>query len=68
MVVLSIDNTEIFEAYKIWFIIMDDYIVKYNINYKRFPFRILSKSKIISFIVELVKKDTMDWEMAVTTF
>ena len=45
---------------------MDNRIIKYNTNHKRFPFGILSKSEIINFIIELVKKDIIDWKVAVT--
>ena len=65
MVVLNIDNTGIFEAYKTQLIIINDCIIRYNINYKGFSFKTLLKSEIINFIVELVKKDIMDWEVIV---
>ena len=47
---------------------MDDCIVRYNINYKRFPFGILLKSETINPIVEPIKKDIIDQKMAVTIF
>ena len=65
MAVLSIDGTGTFEAYKTRFIIIDDCIIRYNINHKRFPFRTLLKSKTISPIIELVEEDIIDWEVAI---
>ena len=46
---------------------MDDCIVRYNTNHKGFPFGTLLKSETISPIVKSVKKDIMDWEVAITT-
>ena len=65
MAVLSINSIGIFEVYKTWFIIIDNYIIKYNVNYKRFPFEILLKSEIMNSIIKLVEEDTMDWEVVV---
>ena len=47
---------------------MDDHIVKYNTNYKRFLFKTLSKLEIINPIIKPIKKNTMDWEVAVAIF
>ena len=44
---------------------MDNCIIKYNINYKRFPFETLSKSETISPIIKSIKKDIMDWKVVV---
>ena len=68
MAVLSIDSTGTFKAYKTQFIAIDNHIIKYNINYKRFSFKILLKSEIMNPIIKPVKKDIIDWEMTVTTF
>ena len=65
MVVLSINSIGTFEVYKIWLIIIDDHIIKYNINYKRFLFGISLKLEIIDLIIKLVKKDTIDWKMII---
>ena len=46
---------------------MDDCIVRYNTNHKGFPFRISSKSETMSSIIKSVKKDIIDWKMAVIT-
>ena len=46
---------------------MNDCIVRYNVNYKGFSFETLLKSKIISLIIEPVKKDIINWKMAVAT-
>ena len=67
MAVLSINNTKIFEIYKTWLIIMDNCIIKYNANYKKFLFRILLKSEIMNSIIKSIKKDTINWKMAVAT-
>ena len=47
---------------------MDDYIVRYNINYKGFLFKILLKSEIMNSIIKLVEKDIINWKMAVIIF
>ena len=68
MVILSINNTGIFEVYKTWFIIIDDCIVRYNINYKRFLFGISLKSETMGLIIKSVEKNIMNWEVAVAIF
>ena len=68
MIILNIDNTGTFEIYKTWFIAIDDHIIKYNINYKKFLFKTLSKSKIMSFIIKLIKEDIIDWKVVVIIF
>ena len=57
--VLNIDGIGTFETYKTWLIIMDDCIVRYNANYKRFSFKTSSKSKTINPIIESVKEDIL---------
>ena len=44
---------------------MDDCIIRYNVNHKRFPFGTLLKSEIINLIIKSVEEDIMDWEVAV---
>ena len=60
MAVLSIDSTGTFKADKTQFIAIDNHIIKYNINYKRFSFKILLKSEIMNPIIKPVKKDIID--------
>ena len=47
---------------------MDDCIVRYNINYKKFLFKTLLKSEIISPIIKSVKEDIINWKMIVVIF
>ena len=60
MAALNIDNIRTFKIYKTQFTAMNNYIIKYNINYKKFLFEILSKSKTISPIIKPVKKNTIN--------
>ena len=67
MVVLSIDGIGTFKTYKTRLTTINNHIIRYNINHKRFPFEILLKSEIINLIIKSVEKDIMDWEMAIIT-
>ena len=46
---------------------MNDYIIKYNTNHKRFPFKTLLKSETINLIIKPVIKDIINQKMTVTT-
>ena len=65
IIVLSIDDIGTFKTYKTRLTAINNHIIRYNINHKGFPFEILLKSETMSLIIELVKKDIIDWEVAV---
>ena len=60
MAALSIDDIGIFKVYKTWLTAINNRIIRYNVNHKRFPFGTSSKSEIMSPIVEPVKKDIIN--------
>ena len=60
MAVLNIDGTGIFKIYKTRFTIINNRIVRYNANHKKFPFKTLLKSEIINPIIKSVKKDIIN--------
>ena len=54
-----------FRIYRIYFIVIDDYIIQFNNNYKEFLFKIILKSEYIEFVVELVEEDIIKWKITV---
>ena len=67
MVALSINNTGTFKVYKTQLTTINNHIIKYNTNYKRFPFKTSSKSETMSPIVKSVEEDIINWKVAVAT-
>ena len=64
--IFSIDNTSIFQIYKVWLMVLDDHITWYNNNYKRFLFVSALKSVILESVVKPVKKEIINWKASVT--
>ena len=55
--VLDIDNTLNFKTYKVCFIVINDYITRFNNNYKKFLFGTILKSEYIKPAIKSAKKD-----------
>ena len=63
--ILSINDTGIFQIYKAWLMVLNDYITWYDNNHKRFLFVSVLKSVVLESIVKLVKKEVIDWKVFV---
>ena len=65
--VLGVDNTLSFKIYKACFTVIDDYITRFNNNYKEFLFKTTLESEYIKLAIESAEGDVMKWEMTITT-
>ena len=59
-VVFSIDGIGTFQIYKVWLMALDDCIIWYDNNHKRFLFISMLKLVILEPVIKPVKKETMD--------
>ena len=57
---LSIDDTGIFQMYKVRFMVLNNCITWYNNNYKGFLFALILKSMISESIIKPIKKEIID--------
>ena len=64
---LSIDDTGIFQIYKIQLMALNDCITWYDNNHKGFSFVSVLKPVVSEPIIKPVEKEVIDWKMFVTT-